>query len=550
MAELTIEQLESALIKADAAGNIDDAKILAAELVRRKSLPPKQPKQDVAAPTAEQKMMFMPDEFTGEATPEAKEYIPGMLRELAEGATFGASGEIKGGIEGALAAMRGEPFLPAAQKEMAAYEARRKQFGEKYPKSALAGEIAGSLPGGVASGLKLAGAKLAPKILAPAAGGATYGFLGTEGDLEQRGIGAGIGAGLGLTLGSIGALLPKGKTEAAKQLMKETDIPLTVGQQMGGSVQAVEDVLSKSLLGRITGATSAKQKAYKAFSKDFIQKAVSPLGVKIPKDMNVKEASEWAEKTIKKRFSDAVESSSVPNASPVLDTLEKAIKPKSINNIELNLDDIKMVQAELQKAVASNIFENKMTGQMAQKSLKALNTASKKADLPDNVKQVIKGVKEELEGVLVSQNPRNKELINARKAYANMFPMRKATKKVREDVDVTPAFSPSEAAKALEASKTPASSSLYQAVEKAAVPLSGLPPKATGIANVTDIGALATAMTNPSSLAYLLAAPLLYRTGRTGAALGRSLLSAPARTADIASMPVITGNIGSLLAEQ
>lgn len=504
---------------------------------------------------AQAALMTMPDEFTGEMSQEdiekAKVVYPGVGREFLEGLTFGGSGEIAGAYEGAKAALSGEEFSPAFKSGMERYEAKRTGFKEQYPGLALASEVTGSLPLGLFSAARTAAAKtLAPKLLAPMAGGATYGFLGTEGDLEQRGIGSGIGAGLGLTLGTVGALLPKGKTEAAKQLMRETDIPLTVGQQMGGSVQALEDVLSKSLLGRITGATSAKQKAYEAFNKDFIQKAVSPLGVKIPKDMNVKEASKWAEKTIKKRFSDAVESSSVPDASQVLDTLERAIKPKSINNIELNLDDIKMVQTELQKAVASNIFENKMTGQMAQKSLKALNTASKKADLPDNVKQVIKGVKEELEGVLVSQNPRNKELINARKAYANMFPMRKATKKVREDVDVTPAFSPSEAAKALESAKTPASSSLYQAVERAAVPLSGLPPKATGIANVTDIGALATAMANPSSLAYLLAAPLMYRTGRTGAALGRSLLSAPARTADIASMPVITGNIGSLLAEQ
>ena len=154
MAEPTLERLESAFMNAHKAGDKKAAGALAAEIKRRRATAPvkKEP------PTPQQEMMYMPDEFTGEATPEAKKFIPGVARELAQGLTFGGAGELVGAGKGAMAKLRGEEFVPAFQAGMGEFEAKRKEFKEEYPASALTAEIAGSLPTGIAAGARLAGA--------------------------------------------------------------------------------------------------------------------------------------------------------------------------------------------------------------------------------------------------------------------------------------------------------------------------------------------------------------------------------------------------------
>lgn len=545
MTEKTLSRLKSDFMKAHEAGDKAQAKIYADEIKRRRAL---SSATVTAAPT--QEPMFMPDEtsdMSQEDVEKAKVVYPGVGRELFEGLTFGGSGELVGLKEGIKSYFSGGEFAPAFKSGKEKYEAKRTGFKEEYPGLALASEITGSLPAGLFSAVKTAAAKtLAPKLLAPMVGGATYGFLGTEGDLEKRSLGGGIGGTIGLATGGLSSILPFGKTKEAAALMEKTDIPLTVGQQMGGPVQAAEDLLSKSLLGRVAGIPAAQRKAYSEFSKDFIQEAIAPLGVKIPEGLNVKKTAIWAEDTIKNNFKKAVKASKITNTKPIENVLEKAIKPKSLGDIDLNLDDIKLVKKELQGAVASNIFDDQMTGQMIQKSLKSLNTASNKADLPDNVKQVIKEVKSQLESIMVAQNKDNKKLIAARKAYANMFPMVKAAGKGKKKGG----FTPEQAEEALISSKARPESRLYEKARQAEVPLSGDVPSAkpSGMIATPDVATGLALIGNPSYLPFLAASPLLYRTGKFGTNVAKGLLSTPRVISTAAGMPVVSGSTGGLLA--
>lgn len=535
------------------------------KLQRLKELQRNLYKEPSAPPTAEQRLMYMPDEFTGEATAEAKEFLPGFGTAALQGLTFGLSDEIGAGVEGLKALIRGEEFMPAARARMAESAAERAAFREQYPKSAIGAEILGSLPMGVAGGVKLAArqtAKGTGRLLSGAqqaalagAGGALAGAGGAEGGIEQRAKSAAISGLIGGGLGAAGAALPTGRlmpspeTRQALSLLDE-GVPLTVGQQLGGPVAYAENLLGKTLVGDIAGISGAQRKAFAGFSKNFIQDALEPIGVKIPKDMGVKEAANFAEKTIKSNFKEAVDKAKLSDATPVLNMLESAIKPKSLNNIDLNIDDIKKVRNILQKSVASNIFENQMTGQMVQKSLKALNTATKKGNLDDNAKQVIKAVKENLEEILVSQNRGNKDLINARTAYRNMFAMRGAVKKGGKKG----AFSPEQAAEALEAAKY-MDSPMYTGVKKAQESLGGAVPSKEGTAGLLTLpnllagGSLLAA--GVKSLPALAGLASIYRTGPAGAAAAREILSTPGYLArSLAAAPAVSGMTGGLLAEQ
>jgi len=555
-----LDRLKAAFMKAHEAGNAEDARVLAGEIKRLQQQKPaaKAPKPS-GTPTAKQQMMFMPDEFTGEATAEAKEFLPGFGTAALQGLTFGLSDEIGAGVEGLKALASGEEFMPAAKARMAESAAERAAFREQYPKSSIAGEILGSLPMGVAGGVKLAArqaakgtgrlASIGQQALMAGAGGALAGAGGAEGGIEQRAKSAAISGLIGGGLGAAGAALPTGATREVRGLLDE-GIPLTVGQQLGGPVAYAENLLGKTLVGDITGVSSAQRKAFEGFSKNFIQDALEPIGVKIPKDMNVKQAANFAEKTIKSNFKEAVDKAKLSDATPVLNMLESAIKPKSLNNIDLNIDDIKKVRNILQKSVASNIFENQMTGQMVQKSLKALNTATKKGNLDDNAKQVIKSVKENLEEILVSQNRGNKDLINARTAYRNMFAMRGAVKKGGKKG----AFSPEQAAEALEAAKY-MDSPMYTGVKKAQESLGGAVPSKEGTAGLLTLpnllaggGLLAAGVKSLPALAGLAS---IYRTGPAGAAAAREILSTPGYLArSLAAAPAVSGMTGGLLAEQ
>lgn len=526
------------------------------ELQRNVATQPSEP------PTAKQRMMYMPDEFTGEATAEAKEFLPGFGTAALQGLTFGLSDEIGAGVEGLKALVRGEEFMPAAKARMAESAAERAAFREQYPKSAIAGEILGSLPMGVAGGVKLAArqaAKGTGRLLSGAqqaalagAEGALAGAGGAEGGLEERAKAAAIGGAIGTGLGAAGAALPTGATREVRGLLDE-GIPLTVGQQLGGPVAYAENLLGKTLIGDIAGIPQAQRKAFEGFSKNFIQDALEPIGVKIPKKMNVTEAAKFAEDKITSTFGEAVKKASLPDASPVQDLMEQALRPTSLDDIELLPRDIKSLSKVFNSEIVERISDGAMTGQKAQAALREIGKAARKGEYSNEVKLVLGRVKEQLEDILVAQNKGNKDLINARRAYRNMFPMKAAAKKGR----ARGAFTPEQATAAME-SKLGAGymeSPMYRGVEAAQERLIGSVPAPEGTAGLLTLPKLLTGggliAAGTKSLPALAGLASIYRTGPLGAAVAREALSTPGYLArSLAAAPAVSGMTGGLLAEQ
>lgn len=384
--------------------------------------------------SAQAEVMAMPDEFTGEATPEAKVFIPGMLRELGEGATLGASGEIKGGIAGLRAMARGEPFLPAAKKEMGEYEARRKAFKEQYPASALGAEIAGSIPTALLSGGAAAATRLgqaAPRAtqagLATLEGGA-YGLLGTEGGIEDRALGGAIGlTGAGL-LGAGGQFLPR-VTEPAKRLIKEKIQP-TVGQAFGPTIKALEErATSIPFIGDVIRA--GQREVIESFDNKIIERALAPIGFKVPAGKTGVEAMEAAEDALSEAYRNAIPKAGLPDARPLQDRINEIVQ----ENTDLQSNVFEQLRKKLNKAIAPSLFDRgyKMSGEAIKKADSDLGTQAigliKNKNSTEDEKQMGRALfkmQSALREELIRQNPTAKGLSAARESFKQILPIRKA----------------------------------------------------------------------------------------------------------------------------
>jgi len=515
------------------------------------------------ASIARQRMAELGLAVPEEQTAAAQKVAPGIAREFVSGLTLGSADELLGGLSGVQSVLTGGDFMPAAQDTMAKFRGQREQFQKEYPKTAIASEIAGSLPTGIASGLKLAATKAgqaAPRLSQALLAGtesAIAGGMGAEGGLKERGEAATVSGVLGLGLGTAGQLLPTGrlmpssKTKEAIDLIDE-GVPLTVGQQLGGPVAYAENLLGKTLIGDIAGIPRAQRKAFEGFSKNFIQEAVNPIGVKIPKKLNVAESAKFAEDKISQTFGEAVKKANLPNTKPVEDLMQQAIRPVSLGDVELLPRDIKALRKVLNAEVIDRISDGTMTGQKAQAALRELGKSYKKAEYSNEVKQVLRRVKDQLEDILVAQNRGNKDLINARKAYRNMFAMKAAAKKGR----ARGAFTPDQATAALE-SKMPGymSSPMYKGAQTAGQRLIGSVPPQEGTAGLLTMPKLLTGgglvAAGTQSVPALAGLASIYRTGPSGAAAAREILSTPGYLSRaLASAPAIPGMAGGLLAEE
>lgn len=572
MAEASMERLKSAFMNAHKAGDVESATTLAKEIKRRQSLSAPKKKQaakaeidyvaadaetDMPTPAsmARQRMAELGLAVPAEQTAAAQKVAPGIAREFVSGLTLGSADELLGGLSGVQSVLTGGDFMPAAQDTMAKFRGQREQFQKDYPKTAIASEIAGSLPTGIASGLRLTATKAgqaAPRLsqaLLAGTEGAVAGGMGAEGGLKERGEAATISGLLGLGLGTAGQLLPTGASKETRGLLKE-GVPLTVGQQLGGPVAYTENLLGKTLVGDIAGIPRAQRKAFEGFSKNFIQEAVNPIGVKIPKKLDVADSAKFAEDKISQVFGEAVKKANLPNTKPVEDLMQQALSPVSLGNVELLPRDIKALRKVLNAEIVERISDGTMTGQKAQAALRELGSAYKKAEYSNEVKQVIRRVKEQLEEILVAQNRGNQDLINARRAYRNMFAMKAAAKKGR----AKGAFTPEQAISALE-SKMPGymSSPMYTGAQAAGQRLVGSVPPQEGTAGLLTMPKLLTGgglvAAGTQSVPALAGLASIYRTGRPGAATAREILSTPGYLSRaLASAPAIPGMAGGLLA--
>lgn len=498
--------------------------------------------------------------------------IGGFAREGLMGLSLGSLDEILATVEGAKSVIGGGDFMPAFRQKREEISESREKFKEKYGPAAFAAEMAGALPLGIASGARLAGAKLLTRLGVPSLGAGVYGFLGADGDLEERTKSALISAPTGLLGAGAGELISAGVgavKPAARELMSR-GVRLTPGQAMGGGTEYLEGLLGKTLIGDVAGISASQRKAYETFNKELIEEGLSSIGFKAGKDQTIKETMQSADDAIRDAFTKAKAQGLIDDATPIFNVVDVALDNQKIRQFGLAPD---LVGSKLGKilddVVVKRIEDNKMSADFLQDSLSSLFDVSRQLvkgkggpygkglDKPtrQSLSRYLGEIQQDIMAAAVRANPENIALKNVRDAYRPYLALKKGLRK-RE------MMSPKQAMEAMEDiggsfARGMPGYSLAQAsrdvLGEATAPrnlsFSTMPfGRIAGSAGLAGGGALIAPATTATLAAGL---PAIYRTGAVGLAAGRGLLRSPAAAAQLAARtPSFAGILGPTLTEE
>lgn len=398
------------------------------------------------ASMARQRMAELGLAVPAEQTAAAQKVAPGIAREAISGLTFGSIDEILGGLRGLQSLATGGDFMPAAQDTMAKFRGQRKQFQKEYPKTAIASEIVGSLPTGIASGARLAASQIgqkAPRLAqtALAAGEAgLYGLMSAEGDVKERLPQAGVSMAAGGLLRGAGEVLPR-VSEPARKLIAEKIEP-TIGQAFGPLAKKVEERLSSvPLLGDVI--RGGQREVVQSFDNRIIERALSPIGFKVPSGKTGVDAMESAENALSDYYRTAIPKAGLPDARPLQSKINEIVQ----ENTDLEKGIFDQLRKKLNKALSSSLYDDdyKMTGEAVKKadSFLGKEAASFMRTGDPDKQQMARALfqfQNAFRDELMKQNPNAKGLKNAREAFKQIRPIRKAATSSAKDVGTfTPA---------------------------------------------------------------------------------------------------------------
>ncbi|NUB07007.1 hypothetical protein FW320_12580 [Azospirillum sp. Vi22] len=161
-------------------------------------------------------------------------YVDNVVRQIANGATFGFADEIAAGL-GSLTGIGGKQGEYDANLE--AQRSQDKAFEAEYPIASTAAQLAGGIATGGAGMAKLGGTVLAkvPAVVRNVGGGAvagaTAGFGTGEGGLENRLSGAGTGGFVGGIVGAAAPPIINAASAMAAPVLNKFRSGLTLAQQ-------------------------------------------------------------------------------------------------------------------------------------------------------------------------------------------------------------------------------------------------------------------------------------------------------------------------------
>ena len=325
----TDQQLEQALYKADKAGNVKDARIIANEIRRRRK---------------------------SKKGPEINNLAEGV-RTFAKGATFGFADEIEAKIRTnqslkeryTMSTPRAEAYkalkqipltgrTPEQQAEAEKYTAIIKaeikqktdaqdakykgarddlrasnaEFARQNPNTALLLEMAGGVTTPFLGAARAAtlGGKIARGSLQGAAYGAAYGAGNAE-EMEdvtgQAAIQGAMGGALGGVFSGAGAVLAPKVSQATQKLMKNND--LTYGQMSG---KGMFNTLEQKLGSVVNNVKTARNRATAGWNKEIAEEVLRPLGKTLPdsiKDNN--SASRYITQAVNEAYNEAFDGMSL-----------------------------------------------------------------------------------------------------------------------------------------------------------------------------------------------------------------------------------------------
>lgn len=155
--------------------------------------------------------------------PRFTETQSSVLDPFVQGATFGFADEMRGAVQGGLAAMQGGDFGSVYNQTVDESRGALAHERNVNPVGSVAAEVAGAIPTGLMAGGQLAGRGATLGLRALSSGavgagqGAAYGFGSSDGDVGDRARSAGLGAAFG---GAVGAAVPLASNAISQAVQK------------------------------------------------------------------------------------------------------------------------------------------------------------------------------------------------------------------------------------------------------------------------------------------------------------------------------------------
>lgn len=211
-----LEQLEEGIRRAHAAGNAEHVRALGKAYREMQALPQGDGPPAGAVPGSPQYAQWAAEQArAGKKLPQISDLSPkfaperdsSLLDPFVQGTTFGFGDEIRGAVQGGMAAMQGGDFGTAYKQSVDQSRNALDFQRRENPVGAIGAEIAGAIPTGISAGGQLAGrgATTLGRVLSGAGVGAAQGAVygaGASGDsLEERAQGAAFGGAAGMALG-------------------------------------------------------------------------------------------------------------------------------------------------------------------------------------------------------------------------------------------------------------------------------------------------------------------------------------------------------------
>lgn len=277
----TLQELEQGLIAADKAGDIQAARLIAAEIEA----------QTTGAP---------PVTVTPE--PEVNK-LTESLRSLAGGALFNFADELEAAVRSG--AISGPEYTKLRDQ----LRAQQEQFKQENPALAIGTELGGSLlmPGWALAKTGAKGLSLLPELATGAGMGALTGFGASTKEMPELQVEDALqGGASGLlftgTMAPVGRMIAPRVRPEARQLMRE-GVEVTPGAAFGGGLQRAEQAAESVPFvgGPITRARERSLKSFDIAAVNRVLKNIDP-NIRVPKDMEPADALKFADDQISKQY--------------------------------------------------------------------------------------------------------------------------------------------------------------------------------------------------------------------------------------------------------
>jgi len=229
---------------------------------------------------------------------------------------------------------------------------------------------------------------------------------------------------------------PKASTNPNVATLKAEGVRPTIGQTLGGAWnRAEEKLMSVPLVGDLIG--NARGMANSQFEEAVYNRALKPIGAKLPNGLSGREALSFTEETLGQKYDDVLTKIGAVKLDPSFN-----LKVSSLNNLAKNIKDDKAQKAyEMAlETVKSNADSNGIMTSEAYKMVESeLGTMARKLGSSDDVFMnkvagAVKQLQDELRQTLERQaGPLSKELKSVNSAYAQFKRVQNAAAKIAAD---------------------------------------------------------------------------------------------------------------------